>query len=196
MNRNNLPTPLTAYTIGHSNHEIDRFIQLLSHNGIEVLVDVRSSPYSRFVPQFNKDNLSRSVKENGIKYLFLGLELGGMPKESEFYDSEGHVLYSRIAETAEFINGIERIIKGISQYRVALMCSEERPDTCHRFLMISRVLEEKGVETLHILGDGRVLSKDEILLGNQKVKQKQQTLFNDSPEWKSVRPVLKKLRNE
>ena len=87
------------FTIGHSNLDLETFIKLLKDNEIEVLVDVRSNPYSRFVSQFNKVNIQKTVQANGMKYLFLGKELGGKPKDPEFYDAEGQVLYLRIAES-------------------------------------------------------------------------------------------------
>src|SRR5262245_1827042 len=113
------------FSIGHSNHPIERFLQLLKQHGVEVLVDVRSMPYSRFSPQFSIHALRRSVSEAGCEYVFLGKELGGRPEGREFYDEEGRVLYGRRAEAPEFIAGIERLASDAEQRRVAMMCSEE-----------------------------------------------------------------------
>ncbi len=170
---------MEIFTIGHSNHELGRFIQLLKGNKIEVLVDIRSNPYSRFASQFNKDNLTKAIQANGLKYLFLGKELGGRPKDREFYDSEGHILYSRLSESPLFLEGIERVIDEIKSSRVALMCSEEDPAKCHRHLLVSKVLEDRGITVFHIRGDGSIQSKDDISQENEKPKTNeiQQNLF-------------------
>jgi len=151
------------FTIGHSNLDLEAFITLLKDNGIDVLVDVRSNPYSRFASQFNKANIQKAVQVNGMKYLFLGKELGGKPKDPEFYDSERRVLYSRIAESTLFTGGIERLIKGIREYRVAIMCSEENPANCHRRFLVGRVLADHGVNIQHIRKDGSIQSEDDVI---------------------------------
>ncbi len=165
MNDRKLPDQLTIFTIGHSNHELDHFICLLKSNKIDVLVDVRSHPYSRFASHFSKNDLKKAIQANGIKYLFLGKELGGQPVGSEFYDSDGFVLYSRLAESPLFLEGIERLMDGIKTYRVALMCSEKNPSNCHRRLLVGRVLSNRGAQVHHIRGDGRLQSEDEIANG-------------------------------
>jgi uncharacterized protein (DUF488 family) len=169
---------MQTFTIGHSNHELEEFLQLLEANYIEVLVDIRSKPYSRYAPQFNKDNLTKAIQASGIRYLFLGKELGGRPKDREFYDSEGHVLYPLLSESQLFLEGIERVINGMKTYRVALMCSEENPAKCHRYLLVGKVLEDRSISVLHIRGDGRIQSKDDISQENEEFTgNQQQSLF-------------------
>lgn len=149
----------TIFTIGHSNLDLEAFLHLLKDNKIDVLVDIRSNPYSRFASQFNKDNLRMAIQTNGMKYLFLGKALGGRPKDRKFYyDSEGHVLYSRIAESPLFAQGIKRLIKGIKKYRTTIMCAEENPVNCHRHFLIGRVLADHGVTILHIRSNGEIQS--------------------------------------
>jgi len=162
MNDNELQEKLTIFTVGHSNHSLEVFIGLLKSDNIDVLVDVRSKPFSRFSPQFNKEGLEKAVKASGIKYLFLGKELGGRPRDSEFYNNQGFVLYSRLAESPLFVEGIDRLIKGIKTYRVAVMCGEENPANCHRRLLVGRVLAKRGVGVRHIRGDGTVQDEDEL----------------------------------
>jgi uncharacterized protein (DUF488 family) len=173
----------TLFTIGHSNHELGKFLQFLKGNKIEVLVDIRSNPYSRFASQFNKDNLTKAFQANGIRYLFLGKELGGRPKDRRFYDLEGHVLYLRLSESPLFLEGIERLIHGMSPCHVALMCSEENPVKCHRYHLVSSVLEGRGITVFHIRGDGKVQSKDDVSRENEKCKgsEGQQDLFEGRP---------------
>ena len=185
-----------VFTIGHSNHELQKLIDLLKFNEIEVVVDIRSNPYSRFAPQFNKDDFKKAIQAAGIKYLFLGKELGGKPEDPEFYDPEGYVLYSRIAESPLFLEGIERLMNGIRNYRVVLMCSEEKAAHCHRRLLVGRVLSEKGVQIQHIRGDGGLQSEDEVAREADQIRKDndQQRLFDleEVPEWKSTQSVLQK----
>lgn len=133
-------------------------------NNIDVLVDVRSNPYSRFASHFNKDNIKSTVHANGMKYLFLGKELGGRAKNPEFYNTDGHVLHSKIAESPLFAEVIKRLIKGIKTYRVAIMCSEENPAHCHRRLFVGRALSD--IQILHIRRDGMIKSEDGIVCEN------------------------------
>ena len=196
VTKNGTKEELSIFTIGHSNHELREFVDLLKSNEIEVLVDIRSNPYSRFAPRFNKEHFKNVIQAAGIKYLFLGKELGGKPKDSEFYDSEGFVLYSRIAESPLFLEGMERLMNGIVNYRVVLMCSEENPANCHRRLLVGRVLSEKGVQVQHIRGDGRVQPEDEVAreLEETRKDNAQQRLFDakEVPEWKSTQSVLQR----
>jgi uncharacterized protein (DUF488 family) len=181
------------YTVGHSNHEQDHFCDLLASHKIEALVDVRSSPYSRYTPQFNAEPLKAALLGRDIRYLFLGSELGGRPASEDLYDAQGRALYHRMAETPLFQQGLERLEAGMSKFRVAVMCSEEDPAVCHRFLLVTRVLRERGVEIRHIRGDGSIASDDQIRAAAGCLQQ-QGVLFaemeNDS--WKSLRSVLPK----
>ena len=176
-------TDLMIYTIGHSNHPLEIFLNLLSRYQIEVMADVRSSPYSSaYISHFNKETIAHSIRTKGIKYLFLGDMVGGQPRDEEFYDGDGYVLYGRLAESTEFQNGIARIISGIERYRVALLCAEEDPTKCHRRLLIGRVLREDGVNVLHIRGDGRVQTEEEVALEEEFRRTKGQTSLFDMKE--------------
>ncbi len=195
MNDKDSQEKLTIFTVGHSNHSLELFINLLKSHKIDVLVDVRSKPFSRFSPQFNKEGLEKAVKASSIRYLFLGKELGGRPQGSEFYDHQGFVLYSQLAESPLFLEGIDRLIKGINTYRVAVMCSEENPANCHRRLLVGRVLANRGVSVQHIRGDGTVRDEDELAREEYQSKgeQAQLSLFESNeevPEWKSTQSVL------
>ncbi len=128
---------------------------LLRKHGVTAVADVRSTPFSRFNPQFNKDALERSLKAEGIKYVFLGRELGARSDDLSCYEN-GRVQYARLARTEVFKHGIERVIRGSEEHRVALMCAEKEPLECHRTLLVARALDEKGVGVAHILADGRL----------------------------------------
>ena len=144
---------LTIFTIGHSIHPIERFLGLLEMNGITAVADVRSSPFSRHNPQFNKDTLPEDLKKRDIAYVFVGKELGARSDDSSCYE-RGKIRYDRLAGTSIFKAGIERVLSGAQKYRVALMCAEKEPLDCHRTLLVSRALERRGVSILHILSDG------------------------------------------
>lgn len=141
------------YTIGHSSHSLETFIQYLRKHGITAVVDVRFSPYSRYNPQFNRETLAAALARAGIAYLFLGEELGGRSRDASCYEN-GRVVYSRLAARAEFRRGIDRLLEGSQQDRLALMCAEKEPLECHRTILICRHLHERGVPIRHILGDG------------------------------------------
>lgn len=148
------------YTIGHSNHSIEQFIELLRMHGITAVGDVRSSPYSRFNPQFNRENLQKALREAGIAYVFLGKELGPRSEDPSCY-LEGKVQYDRLAGTDAFKRGIERLDIGMKTYRIALMCAEKDPITCHRMILVCRALRSEPVEIGHILEDGTIESLGE-----------------------------------
>jgi uncharacterized protein (DUF488 family) len=186
--------PSQIFTIGHSSHPIDLFLGLLKGHGIEEVVDTRSYPKSKFAPQYNSEALGRSLREHGITYLFLGKELGGRPEGAHFYDTDGRVLYARVAESELFREGLERLQDEMQRFRLAILCSEEDPSVCHRRLLITRVLRETGVAVMHIRGSGTVESEEEILASEtaKAAQDPQLTLFEHSPvsEWKSIPSVL------
>lgn len=179
------------WTIGHSNHEFDAFAQLLRGQGIDVVVDVRSFPYSRFAPQFNQDAMRASLRDAGFRYLFLGEELGGRPARSDHYDREGHARYDRMADEPTFQAAVERLVSGAADHRIALLCSEGKPEGCHRRLLVGKVLAEQGVPLLHILPDGEVEEEREVRLDDDD----QAALFaGEVTAWRSTRSVSRKRR--
>ncbi len=151
------------FSIGHSTHPIDRFISLLKMHGVEVVVDVRSSPFSKYNPQFNKENIARSLKGAGIKYLFMGKDLGARPVDPSCYDGRGKVRYELLALRDGFKHAISRLLRGAEVYRVSLMCSEREPLECHRTLLVSQTLFEAGCAVKHILQDGSLENHDDTL---------------------------------
>lgn len=142
-------------TIGHSTHSIETFLELLHAHAITVVADVRSAPFSRFNPQFNKDALEQSLRARGIKSVFLGRELGARSEDSSCYVN-GRVSYERLARTDLFRSGIDRVMRGAKEHRIALMCAEKEPLECHRTLLVARSLSDRGVDVAHILADGSV----------------------------------------
>lgn len=151
--------PQTVFTIGHSTHSAERFLGMLRQHGIEAVADVRSSPYSRFNPQFNREILERSLKEAGLRYVFLGTELGARSGDPSCYEN-GRVHYARLAQSAIFQAGLARVEAGAQRYRIALMCAEKEPLDCHRAILVARALQERGRSVLHILADGQLESQE------------------------------------
>jgi uncharacterized protein (DUF488 family) len=154
--------PTNIYTIGHSTHSIERFIELLQTNGITAIGDVRSAPYSRMNPQFSRELVREALKEAGIVYVFLGEELGARSKNPSCY-RHGKVDYELLARTELFQAGLERVRKGACTHRIALMCAEKDPLDCHRTILVARNLVEQGVSVSHIISDGSVESHDQAM---------------------------------
>lgn len=149
-----------VYTIGHSNHPIERFLDLLHGAGITAVADVRSIPHSRRWPQFSRDRLARSLAAARIAYVHLGAELGGRPADPALL-RDGKPDYGRMAAAPGFHAGLDRVMDGARRYRIALMCAEREPLECHRFLLVARALHERGVTLRHILADGSIEPQEE-----------------------------------
>lgn len=134
----------TVYSVGHSNQSADQLIALLQRHGITLLADIRSSPASRFAPQFNRVNLDRSLQAAGIGYRWLGQALGGKPRAAE----------------PVFNAGIGDLLDLAAQQPVAMMCAERDPLHCHRTHLVTPALLQQGASVAHILGDGTLLPHD------------------------------------
>jgi uncharacterized protein (DUF488 family) len=183
------------FTLGHSNHTMEAWLALVRLHSIDVVVDTRSSPYSKYVHQFDRDLIQRALEGAGVRYLYLGAELGGRPANPAYYDAAGHVLYSRLRSDAGFQAAIARLEAGIEKFTVALMCGEEDPAHCHRRLLIGRVLAERGHSMTHIRGDGRVESDETVAAEARKpLVDGQPALFAelDEDKWRSTASVLPK----
>jgi len=185
----------TVYTVGHSNHSWETFAGLLREHRIDVLVDIRSAPHSRYAPQFEYESLKDKLKESGVKYLFLGKELGGRPNDPAYYDTKGRALYGHMKADRAFETGIERLERGMAGFRVVLMCGEEDPAHCHRRLLVGRVLAERGHELLHIRSDGSLQADAQVSAESGKpLVEEQPALFSelDEDQWRSTASVSPK----
>ena len=153
----------SIFTIGSSIHAIDEFIALLNKYKINAVADVRSVPYSKYTPQYNREKLNNVLKENQINYLDFNKEFGARRKEPEAY-TNGIVDFKKVVNLPEFLCGIERISEGISKgYNIALLCAEKNPINCHRFFLVSKALVEKlGIKIDHILYDGSVINHHDL----------------------------------
>jgi uncharacterized protein (DUF488 family) len=153
---------ISVLTIGHSNHQSMHLVSLLRAHGVTAIGDVRSSPYSRSNPQFNRTLLRESLKAQGIAYAFLGRELGGRPADSSCY-LEGKVQYSRLAQTPLFKKGLGRVMNGARSHRIALLCAEAEPLICHRTILVAQELVLTGVPVWHVHANGRLESHAEAM---------------------------------
>ena len=151
------------YTIGHSKHSTEYFIQLLNKYSINCIIDVRSIPYSKIAPQFNKESILKDLKDNNILYSHMPEEFGARKNNQNLLDLEGKVDFQKIRDTEKFKIGIEKIKNGVfKDFNVALMCSEANPFDCHRFVMIAYQLVNENINVKHILKDGNIIENAEL----------------------------------
>lgn len=182
----------TIWTVGHSNHTWEAFQALLAGERIETVIDTRSSPYSRFAPQFNREALLTALPEAGIAYYFQGKALGGRPERPEHYDSEGHALYREMAAQPVFRAAINSLLAAAANQRLALLCACGKPADCHRRLLVGRVLASHGASLCHILPDGSTETETEVKL---PAEEEQTNLFGGSaPAWRSTQSVSRRAR--
>jgi uncharacterized protein (DUF488 family) len=144
---------MTIYTIGHSNLSMKDFLQILKSNHIDRVVDVRSSPYSKHVPHFNKKHIQKAVENAHIGYHYLGQKIGGKPRSVKYY-TNGEVNYDLLSRTLKFKEGIREIVLMAREHEVVLMCSEENPYQCHRHHLIGQKMQAKGFQLIHLRKDG------------------------------------------
>lgn len=172
----------SVFTVGHSNHPLEHFIRLLRHHAITAIVDVRSTPYSRSNPQFNREGLKEALTAAGIAYVFLGKELGARSEDPVCYEN-GKVRYDRLAHTELFRKGLERVRAGSERFRLALMCAEREPLDCHRTILVAKHLAAQGFDVRHIHGDGRVeLHGEAITRLIRLLKMPQEDMFRSREE--------------
>lgn len=163
---------MRLFTVGHSNQTLPQLLTLLQQKGINAVADVRSMPYSRRLPQFNRPELEAELPKQGITYVFLGEELGARRDEPEAYDGL-QAAYERVAQLPAFQHGLQRVVTGVKKgLTLALLCAERDPLTCHRAVLVSRHLTNRGLDVQHIHGDGRLESHGELERRMQQALQR------------------------
>ena len=189
----------TIYTIGHSIYEIKDFVKLLKQNQINTIVDVRSAPYSKFAPQYNREALKKYLKQNSICYIFMGNLLGARYEDKTLLFDDGKVDFKKVQETKNFQDGVMRLQKGIEKgYSISLMCSEKEAFDCHRFGLISEFLSKKSIEINHIYPDKVVLQQEleQKLLKKYEKQIPKIDLFNQNIDFQEQLKEAYKLRNK
>lgn len=170
------------YTIGHSSHKLEYFLHLLKRHGINCLVDVRSMPYSKYTPQYNKDDLKKFLILNGIQYIFMGKEFGARREDRSLYTAEGYLDFEKVTNSNLFNIGVERIKTGIEKdFRIALMCTERDPIDCHRSLLVAKKFHKSNYDVENILDNGELQTQvflEKRLLDMYFPNRMQQTLFD------------------
>ena len=153
----------TLFTIGYGNRPLEEVVGQLRHESVQFLIDVRSSPHSKFNPDFSGDALEGSLRSIGIRYVFMGDSLGGRPDDLGCYEN-GHVIYERVRARSFFQKGIERLQSALAQdLKVCLLCSESNPADCHRSKLIGVALSGIDVEVIHLCKNGERLSQAQVM---------------------------------
>lgn len=186
------------YTVGHSIYKIEDFVKLLQNNNINTIVDVRSTPYSKFAPQYNKELLKQYLKQNAICYIFMGDTLGARYEDKGLLFDDGKVNFKKVQETKNFQDGIVRLERGIEKgYNISLMCSEKEAFDCHRFGLISEFLSKISINVNHIYPDKIVPHKEleEKLLKKYEKKIPAVDLFNPDIRIEEQLNLAYELRN-
>jgi uncharacterized protein (DUF488 family) len=150
------------FTIGHSNHSIEDFVALLEQHAVDCVCDVRSAPYSRRNPQFNRETLKATLSERDITYVWLGRELGARTEDETCYIN-GRVSFDRLSQADLFLAGIDRLLEGDKRFTIAMMCAEKEPLNCHRTILVTKHLSDLDVPVIHILADGRLERHEETI---------------------------------
>ena len=151
-----------VYTLGHSRHPIERFLDLVLGHGIALVIDTRGRPYSRFNPQFNHERLRAALGDKGVDYQWSGDRLSGRPEDRSFYDSDGRVLWDRLSRSSMVKDGLDEVVREAARRPTALLCAEEDPRRCHRRFLLTPPLVARGVEVHHIRADGRIEDEHEL----------------------------------
>jgi uncharacterized protein (DUF488 family) len=167
----------SIFTIGYGARDIDRFIAVLKKHQIDFLIDIRSRPYSRYKPEFSKQALQRHLQNNGIRYVFMGDALGGLPEDPDCYKEDGKVDYDKIREKEFYERGIGRLRQAYqNQLSVVLMCSEGKPEMCHRSKLIGETLIDEEINVTHIDENDQLISQQDVRL---RLHNGQLSLFDD-----------------
>ena len=189
-----------VYTIGHSTHSLDYFIELLEEYGINCLADIRSVPESATSPQYNQEALKYSLKKNKIIYLNFGDEFGARQTDPNLLDNKGKLDFDKVRNGKSFKFGLDRIRQGVEiEYVIAIMCSESEPLDCHRFSMVSVGLEREGFEVRHILKDKTIKTNFELkkaLVKKYDKKLPQKDLFNPDVTFEEQLEVAFRIKNK
>lgn len=170
------------FTIGHSQYTPEYFMKLLEKHGVNYILDVRSTPYSRYAEQFNRESIHAFLEKNGVRYSYMGKYFGARPTELSLYSPAGYLDFEKVAQSERFNIGVENVILGLERgNKIALMCTEKDPIDCHRAIMVARAFDIKGIEVNHILPDGNIQTQKELdnrLLDMYFFDREQLSIFN------------------
>ena len=157
------PKANPIHTVGHSNLSAESLVGMLKRRGITQVIDVRSTPYSRYVPQFNRNNIRVTLERNSIGYTHMGDALGGRPQDDRLYDRNGRANYGLMAQEKAFQDAILQVEQVAEDSHTALMCTEADPLHCHRTLLVSQELASRGANIIHLMRDDQQESHEETM---------------------------------
>lgn len=178
--------PVEVFTLGLANQPWDRVRERLSAVSVDKVIDVRSRPFARYAPQFDREELEGGLADAGIEYEWLGRHLGQRPDGAEFYDAAGHTLYDRVAAQPWFMKAIGRVEYEAERRTLVLICQEEEPERCHRWALIGKVLADRGVRILHLRKDGTIEEQARV---DERSGVGQQSLLSEPGSWRSPEPM-------
>ena len=169
------------YTIGYSGFpDVRDFVSTLKQYGIQILIDVRSSPFSTYFESYNKDQLARILRENGIYYANYARQFGARQEDLSFYKN-GRLDFELFSQSEQFLDGVQSVER--SQAVIAFMCAEKHPSECHRAILVTRAFNERGHEIIHIKPGDITLSQsdlDQELLDKYFPNRAQTSLFEEN----------------
>lgn len=186
------------YTIGHSQHQVEKFIELLKMHKINFIIDVRSTPYSKYASMYDRENIINELKAVDISYAYMGKYFGARQEEQSLYTSEGYLNFEKVVEWDIFLKGFDNVIKGLETNRIALMCLEKRPIDCHRAILVANAFYCKGCSVKHILENGKIETHEELnkeLLNLYFPERDQLSLFDNRTQKDYLKDAYK-LRNK
>lgn len=154
---------MEIYAIGHSNYQLEKLVDMLKKYNIDVVVDIRETPYSKYNVQYNKEVFQESLKKQEFKYIYMGNEFGARRNDKSTYTKEGYADFEKVAKEEIFLEGIERLVKGCKMgYKIALLGAMQDPIRCHRSILLGRVLEQKGFNIKYIMHEGNLSCQEDI----------------------------------
>lgn len=152
----------SLFTIGHSQHPIENFLKLLKTHDINYVVDVRSTPYSKYAQMYDRENIARELKIHNIAYAHMGKYFGARQDDKSLYSSQGYLDFEKVSKSYNFNIGLQNVVKGMENYRIALMCLEKKPIDCHRAILVGNAFYCKGYSVEHILENGELESHNQL----------------------------------
>lgn len=154
---------MEIYAIGHSNYQLEKLVDMLKKYNIDVVVDIRETPYSKYNVQYNKEVFQESLKKQGFKYIYMGNEFGARRSDKGTYTKEGYADFEKVEKEEIFLEGIERLVKGCKMgYKIALLGAMQDPIRCHRSILLGRVLEQRGFNIKYIMHEGNLSCQEDI----------------------------------
>lgn len=154
---------MEIFAIGHSNYPYDKLIEMIKKYGIDCVVDIRETPYSKYNTQYNREVLRENLKSSGFTYVYMGHEFGAKRQTKESYNDEGYADFEKVIKEELFLKGIERITKGLQMgYKIVLLGAMQEPIRCHRSIMLGKYLNEKGFDVKYIMHEGNIVNQDYI----------------------------------